>query len=68
MQTRIDFIGKDWVVYTTAIAGNAFQSLHKRTGMTTDQARKAFHREHKSEVFILLNQKKQNENKSIAVN
>jgi len=58
---RYDFIA-DLVVYTTIIGKEAFQSLHKRSGLTDAQAKQAFHREHNAEVLILLRQKAQNEN------
>jgi hypothetical protein len=57
---RYDFIDNK-VVYTTIVAGAAFQSIHERNGLTDEQAKQAFHREHNAEVLILLRQKAQNE-------
>lgn len=58
---RYDFMGSK-VVYTTIIAGAAYQSIHERSGLTDQQARESFHREHNAEVLILLRQKAKYEN------
>jgi len=49
------------VIYTEAINGTAFQSIHKCGGMQDDIAKSAFHREHKREVLTLIQQKLVNE-------
>lgn len=64
MRVRYDFFGH-YVVYTTAMNGVAFQSMHNRSGMTNEEATRAFHREHAREIVVLQQQKRENENKSI---
>jgi hypothetical protein len=64
MRVRYDFVG-NLVVYTSVINGEAFQSIHKRDGMTDEQAKGSFHRDHAREIVILQQQKLQNESKSI---
>ena len=49
------------VIYTEAINGTAFQSIHKCGGMPDDIAKSAFHREHNKEVLELMRQKLVNE-------
>lgn len=64
MRVRFDFLGHH-VVYTTAIDGDAFQSIHNRSGMSDEEAKRAFHREHAREIEILKQQR--DENKSTAL-
>jgi hypothetical protein len=58
---RVDFLG-NYVIYTTAIDGDAFQSIHNRSGMSDQEAARAFHREHAREIEVL--KKQRDENKS----
>jgi hypothetical protein len=54
---------KDSIIYVSAIPGKAFASIHKMNGMSREDAKKAFHREHQREILIML----QDENKSIEI-
>jgi IS5 family transposase len=51
---------KNVVIYTTVYKGNAYHSIHKRSHLTDEQAKKSFHREHNAEVLALLVQQAQN--------
>jgi len=62
---RVDFLG-NLVIYTSVIQGAAYQSIHRRDGMTDEKAKTAFIREHKHECEVLIRQNKQHESKSIA--
>ena len=45
------------VIYTEAINGNSYCSIHKCGDMPEMQAKTAFHREHKKEVVHLVQTK-----------
>ena len=48
------------IIYTEAINSNAYQSIHLVNNLSEDEAKRAFHREHKKEVLTLLQQNKIN--------
>ena len=45
------------VIYTSAVNGTAYCSIHKCNGMNDVQAKNSFHREHQKEVLTLIQQK-----------
>ena len=55
---NVRFMGK-WVVYLTVIGDGCYMSTHNRTGLSDQQARGYFKREHAIEVNTLLAQKRQ---------
>jgi hypothetical protein len=54
--TGIYFVNK-YVVYSSMVNGDRFASIHNRTGLSDEQAKGYFVKEHQKEVRYLIRQK-----------
>ena len=59
---RIEFLGK-YISYFTVIGDDCFISTHDRTGLSDEQAKGYFRDAHDKEVLVLMQQKRQREQK-----
>lgn len=59
MQVTGYYFHKNYVIYSTKTNEGRFCSMHKRDGLTDEQAMGVFHLEHEREVNHLIQAKKQ---------